>query len=205
MIYPRAVLFSVRNKLILASASPRRVALLKQIAIEPDEIIPADIDETPEKTELPRDYALRIALEKARAVATDHPESFVLAADTVVACGRRILPKTEKTGEAKRCLELLSGRRHRVYGGIALIVPGGKEVSRVSQTIVNFKRLTAPELAVYLESEEWKGVAGGYAIQGRAAAFIKSLNGSYSNVVGLCLYDTMKIVEGAGYTHGHTD
>ncbi len=185
--------------LILASASPRRVDLLKQINITPDKIIPADIDETEGKSELPRRAALRLAVEKAKAVAKDNPNCFVLAADTVVACGRRILPKTEDEASTKKCLELLSGRRHHVYGGIALITPGGKLISRVVDTGVQFKRLTPQEIQTYLKTKQWQGVAGGYAIQGYASAFIKSIQGSYSNVVGLSLCDTMGILEGNGF------
>ena len=207
----------IKHKLILASASPRRVDLLKQIHITPDEIIPADIDEAEGKGELPRDLAVRLASEKAQAVAKirsplNPPASgekdmgdahvrgeYVLAADTVVGVGRRILPKTENEEEARACLELISGRRHRVYGGIAVVTPNGKLVTRLSTTVVNFKRLSEEELESYLASKEWQGVAGGYAIQGLAGAYIKSIQGSYSNVVGLCLYDTMKILAGVGY------
>jgi septum formation protein len=190
----------VKNKLVLASASPRRLALLKQVGIIPDAVIPAAIDETEHKGELPRAVALRLATEKAKAVAAKNPGAFILGADTLVACGRRILPKTETPEEAKKCLERLSGRRHHVYGGIALITPEGKVISRVSDTVVQFKSLTLSEVENYLQSGEWQGVAGGYAIQGKAAAFIKYLRGSHSNVVGLCLYDTMKILNGAGYS-----
>lgn len=189
----------INTTLILASASPRRVDLLKQIGITPTDIIPADIDESEWKGELPRDVALRLACEKARTVSKNHPKRFILAADTVVACGRRTLPKTETAQQARECLNLLSGRRHRVYGGLALITPSGELISRLSSTIVNFKRLSPQELDYYIASEEWRGVAGGYAIQGQAAAFIKSLNGSYSNVVGLCLYDIMKMLNGNGF------
>ncbi len=185
--------------LILASASPRRLALLEQVGITPDEVIPADIDETPLKDEQPRALAIRLAREKAEAVANKHQENYILAADTVVACGRRILPKAETEGEAIKCLELLSGRKHRVYGGIALICPDGKKMKRISQTIVQFKRLSPSEITEYIESGEWQGKAGGYAIQGRATGLVKTLQGSYSNVVGLCLYDTMQMLNGAGY------
>lgn len=190
----------MRNKLILASSSPRRLDLLKQIGIVPDAVIPAAIDESERKGELPRTVALRLAAEKAKAVAAKNPGAFVLGADTVVGCGRRILPKTETAEEARKCLEQLSGRRHHVYGGIALITPDGKSFTRVADTIVQFKKLTREDIDAYLASGEWKGVAGGYAIQGKAAAFVKFLGGSHSNVVGLCLYDTMRILEGAGFT-----
>jgi septum formation protein len=185
------------HKLILASASPRRADLLKQIGITPADICPADIDETPLKNEKPRQLALRLAGEKARTIS--RPGAFVLAADTVVACGARILPKAEIIEQARVCLDLLSGRRHRVYGGIALITPDGKTVSRVVETTVSFKHLSDAEKTAYLASEEWQGKAGGYAIQGFAAGFIKSISGSYSNVVGLSLYDTLQILNGAGF------
>jgi len=187
------------QKLILASASPRRVELLKQIHIEPSDIIPADIDETPLKGELPRDLALRLAREKAQAVAAGHVGAFVLAADTVVGCGRQILDKTEDAAEAQAAMQKLSGRRHHVYGGIALVTPQGQVVSRVVDTLVQFKTLTKQEIAAYIESGEWKGKAGAYGIQGSAAAFVKMMRGSYSNVVGLSLYDTMNMLQGNGF------
>lgn len=190
----------MKNKLILASASPRRVDLLKQIGIVPDHIIPADIDETPLKTELPGKLAERLAGEKAAVIAAKHPNSFVLAADSVVAVGRRILPKTEQAEEARACLDMLSGRRHHVYTGVCLISPGGKVSARLSDTVVQFKSLSHAELEEYLASKEWQGVAGGYAIQGLAGAFVKFIRGSYSNVVGLPLYDTMNMLRGAGFT-----
>lgn len=192
----------MKNKLILASASPRRLALLEQIGLIPGEILPADIDETPHKNELPRELALRLAQEKAAAVAAQRPDSWILAADTVVACGRRVLPKTEEAPEAETCLKLLSGRRHRVLGGIALITPQGKIVSRLCETIVQFKRLGKDEIFDYVVSGEWQGKAGGYAIQGRTGAFVKFIRGSYSNVVGLSLYDTMEVLKGAGFKTG---
>ncbi|MCB1563285.1 MAG: septum formation protein Maf [Alphaproteobacteria bacterium] len=185
--------------LILASASPRRVELLKQVGLVPAEILPASIDETPHKNELPRDLALRLAAGKARAVASSRKGGYILAADTVVACGRRVLPKAETREEAVRCLERLSGRRHRVYGGICLMTPDGAERVRLCETAVSFKRLSDREITDYLHTGEWEGKAGGYAIQGRAAAFVKSVNGSYSNVVGLSLYDTMRMLEGAAF------
>lgn len=199
MTSPKVVLFSVKNKLILASASPRRVQLLDQVGVAPSEIIPADIDETPLKGELPKDLALRLAIGKAEAIRGRHKDAYILAADTVVGCGRRILDKAEDEEYARECLETLSGRRHHVYGGIALITPEEKTISRLIDTVVKFKNLSPPEINDYLESLEWKGKAGGYAIQGRAASYIKFLQGSYSNVVGLSLYDTMRILEGSGY------
>jgi septum formation protein len=187
------------HRLILASASPRRLDLLRQVALAPDAIDPADLDETPLKAELPAQHALRLAIAKAEAVASRHPGAFVLAADTVVACGRRILPKAEDAATARRCLELLSGRRHRVHGGIAVVTPSGKLASRQVQTIVIFKRLTEPEIAGYIASEEWRGKAGGYAIQGLAALFVRQICGSYSNVVGLPLYETAALLNGQGF------
>lgn len=189
----------MKNKLILASASPRRVDLLKQIGITPASIIPADIDETPLKGELPRNLAQRLAAAKAQAVHASHPATFILAADTVVAAGRRILPKTETLEEARECLNLLSGRRHHVYGGIALITPDGKTITRLCDTVVQFKHLGKSELEDYLQSGQWQGVAGGYAVQGMAGAFVKFIRGSYSNVVGLSLYDTMNMLQGCGF------
>lgn len=185
--------------LILASASPRRVQLLEQIGIKPSAVIPADIDETPLKQELPRNLALRLAQEKAKAVHAENPDHFILAADTVVACGRRILPKTETAEEAKNCLSLLSGRRHHVYGGICIITPSGEIRSRLCDTVVKFKVLSSTEINTYIDSREWLGKAGGYAIQSLAASYISFLQGSYSNVVGLSLYDTMQILNGNGF------
>ncbi|MDB2683151.1 Maf family nucleotide pyrophosphatase [Alphaproteobacteria bacterium] len=187
----------MRNKLILASASPRRASLLKQIHITPDEISAADIDESELKGEKPKDCAQRLALQKAKAV--HKPSHFTLGADTIVAVGTRMLPKTETPEQAQQCLKMLSGRRHHVIGGIALITPDNKEITRTVDTVVQFKQLTPTEINDYLESKEWQGIAGGYAIQGLAASFIKSLRGSYSNVVGLSLYDTMNMLKGNGF------
>ncbi|MBW7837095.1 MAG: septum formation protein Maf [Sphingomonadales bacterium] len=189
--------------LILASASPRRLDLLKQIGIIPDRVIPAEVDETPLKGELPRDHALRLTIEKAQKVAPQAPDAAILAADTVVACGRRILPKAEIEEDARQCLALLSGRRHKVYGGIALRLPNGRILSRVAQTTVAFKRLSAQEIESYMRSDEWQGKAGGYAIQGRADAFVRALMGSYSNVVGLALHDTANLLRAAGIYPPH--
>lgn len=186
-------------KLVLASASPRRLALLRQIGIEPDHVEPADIDETPRRGELPAGHVLRLAEEKARAVRPRHPDAFILAADTVVACGRRILPKAEDEAAARACLALLSGRRHRVYGGIALLHPNGDLGFRRVVSQVAFKRLSEMEMDAYLASREWDGKAGGYAIQGRAAALISWIAGSYSNVVGLPLYEAAQLLAGCGY------
>lgn len=185
--------------LVLASASPRRLDLLRQIGIVPAEVEPAEIDETPEKGELPAQYAKRIAAAKLAAVAPRHPGCFVLAADTVVACGRRILPKAEDRSTARRCLELLSGRRHHVLGAIAIATPEGRESARLIDTAVIFKRLSEPEIAAYLGGGEWHGKAGGYAVQGMAAVFVRSIAGSYSNVVGLSLYDAAAMLSGLGF------
>jgi septum formation protein len=184
--------------LVLASASPRRLALLRQIAIEPDAVQPAEIDETPRPRELPVDYARRVAREKAVAVAAGRAGAFVLAADTVVALGRRILPKAEDIETAERCLHQLAGRRHRVLGAVVLIAPNGQRLERLVTSQVSIKRLSRQELADYLASGEWHGKAGGYAIQGRAAGFIPKINGSYSNVVGLPLMETRLLLEGLG-------
>ena len=185
--------------LVLASASPRRLELLRQIGIVPDQVDPADIDETPARGELPASHVVRLAEAKARAVQPRHPGAFILAADTIVACGRRILPKAEDTATARACLMLLSGRRHRVYGGVALVTPSGEMAIRRVVSQVAVKRLSEAELAAYLRSGEWRGKAGGYAIQGRAAAFIPWLAGSYSNVVGLPLFETAQLLAGRGY------
>jgi septum formation protein len=185
--------------LVLASASPRRLELLRQLGIVPDRVDPADIDETPARDELPAAHVVRLAEAKARAVAPRHPGAFILAADTIVACGRRILPKAEDEATARACLALLSGRRHRVYGGIALITPEGDIAIRRVVSQVALKRLSATELAAYLLSGEWRGKAGGYAIQGVAAAFIPWIAGSYSNVVGLPLHETAQLLAGRGY------
>ena len=185
--------------LVLASASPRRLDLLRQIGIVPDRVDPADIDETPGPGEVPAAHVVRLAEAKARAVAPRHPGAFILAADTVVACGRRILPKAEDEASARACLTLLSGRRHRVYGGVAVIDPEGEIAIRRVVSQVAFKRLSDAELRAYLLSREWHGKAGGYAIQGRAAALISWVAGSYSNVVGLPLFETAQLLAGRGY------
>lgn len=182
--------------LILASASPRRKDLLAQIGVVPDAIDPAAIDETPAAGETPLHYASRIAEAKARTVALRHAGARVLGADTVVACGRRILPKAETEAQARTCLQLLSGRRHRVVGGVCLLASDGKARCRLVTTVVAFKRLTAAEIEAYIAGGEWHGKAGGYAIQGRAAAFVRFLSGSYSNVVGLPLFETAALLDG---------
>ena len=187
-----------RPSLVLASASPRRRALLEQIGYAPDEIEPAALDEAVLPGERPEAHAARLAYEKAAAVAARHPGAFVLGADTVVACGRRILDKAESEESARRCLSLLSGRRHRVCGGVTVIDPAGRAVSRLVRTAVAFKRLSDEEIAAYLAGGEWRGKAGGYAIQGRAAAFVRFVGGSYSNVVGLPLHETYGLLVGLG-------
>ena len=183
---------------MLASASPRRCALLEQIGYAPDAVEPAALDEAVLPGEQPEAHAARLALEKATAVAARRPGAFVLGADTVVACGRRILDKAESEESARRCLALLSGRRHRVCGGLTVIDPAGRAVSRLVRTAVAFKRLSEDEIAAYLADGEWRGKAGGYAIQGRAAAFVRFVNGSYSNVVGLPLHETYQVLMGLG-------
>ena len=183
--------------LILASASPRRRELIARLGLTPDAIAPADIDETPAKGELPRDYAKRMAREKAEAAASD--DGFVLAGDTVVAAGRRILPKAEDEATARKCLELLSGRRHRVLSAIALRAPDGAIRERLSETVVMFKRLSGEEIDAYIASGEWDGKAGGYAIQGMAEGLISRIQGSHSGVVGLPLYETRALLKAAGF------
>ncbi len=185
--------------LVLASASPRRRDLLHQIGITPHSIDPADVDESPRADESPRELAMRLAEAKAAVVAARHPEAVVLAADTVVARGRRILPKPHDHAAARRCLTLLSGARHRVLGGVCVTAPDGRVARRVVTTQVAFKRLEPGEIAAYLEGGEWEGKAGGYAIQGFAAAFVRLLTGSYSNVVGLPLYETRAMLRGLGW------
>jgi len=185
--------------LILASASPRRRDLLAQIGIVPDRVVPAELDETGLKDELPEAHARRLAIEKARAVAAANPDAFVLGADTVVGLGRRILPKAEDEATARRCLEALSGRRHRVIGGVCLMSPDGRARTRLVTSVVAFNRLAEADIRGYLASGEWRGKAGGYAIQGRAAAHIRFVSGSYSNVVGLPLFETFNLLTGAGY------
>jgi septum formation protein len=194
-----------RPELILASASPRRLALLNQIGIEPEHLIPAHIDETPEKNELPRKLAQRLADQKA--IQAQHKartsgiadNAIVLSADTVVAVGRRILPKAETMEEASECLRILSGRAHRVYTGLALLTPAGRMRRRLVETRVRFKRLSTREMESYVASAEWRDKAGGYAIQGIAGAFVIKLVGSYSAVVGLPLHETVALLAGEGY------
>ena len=188
--------------LILASSSPRRLALLRQAGIEPARLEAPQIEEDLAPRELPRDHALRLARAKHAAVLARLGEpAFVIAADTVVACGRRILPKTAEAADAERCLRLLSGRRHRVYTGVVVSGPRG-QAARLALTMVRFRRLHEDDLAWYLASGEWRGKAGGYAIQGRAEALVTSINGSWSNVVGLPLALTLDLLRGLGWRPG---
>ncbi|HXR94607.1 MAG TPA: nucleoside triphosphate pyrophosphatase [Rhizomicrobium sp.] len=191
---------SAKPELVLASESPRRAALLAQAGIVPAHIVPAAIDERLKKGEQPRLHALRLAREKALAVHARHGQiAFILAADTVVACGRRILPKAESGEAVRECLRLLSGRRHQVMTAVALIGPDGTLRTRVALTRVSFLRLEDGAIEDYVETREGFGKAGGYAIQGRAETFVKEINGSYSNVVGLPLALTMAMLKGAGF------
>lgn len=196
---------AARPDLILASSSPRRLALLNQIGIEPDHMVPADIDETPHKGETPRKLAGRLAHMKA--IATQHKarqtgideNALVLGGDTVVAVGRRILPKAEMLEDAANCLKLLSGRTHKVFTGVCLLTPGGQARRRLVETKIRFKRLSNNEVEAYLASGEWQGKAGGYAIQGIAGAFVVKLQGSYPAVMGLPLFETVSLLKGEGY------
>ena len=189
----------VAPRLVLASGSPRRRDLLAQIGLVPDITTAADIDETPLKDERPAPLAGRLAAGKLARVRADYPGDFILAADTVVAVGRRILPKPSDEAEARDCLKLLSGRRHHVFTAIAGTAPDGPERIRLVDSVVSFKRLAPDEIAWYLASGEWRGKAGGYGIQGRAGRFVRFLRGSYSNVVGLPLFETANLLEGLGY------
>jgi septum formation protein len=194
-----------RPKLVLASGSPRRLALLNQAGIEPDSLMPAEVDEMPVKGELPRALANRLARAKAEAglasinIDDDLRGAYIVAADTVVAVGRRILPKAETLDEAAQCLRLLSGRNHRVYTGVCLVTPKGAFRQRLVETRVRFKRLSNEDLEAYLASGEWRGKAGGYAVQGLAGTFVVKFVGSYTNVVGLPLYETVSLLSGEGY------
>ena len=187
------------QRLILASASPRRLDLLSQIGLTPDAIDAAELDETPLRDETPRLLALRLAKAKSAHVAGRHPEAFVIAADTVVAVGRRVLPKCEDEAEVRRCLALLSGRAHRVLTGVAVSAPGAGQASRLVESRVRFKRLSSADIDAYAAAGEGVGKAGGYAIQGRAGAFVTSLQGSYSGVVGLPLYEVSSLLCGQGW------
>lgn len=186
-------------RLILASASPRRLDLLFRIGVVPDAIVPADIDESVPRGELPREHALRLAREKAEAVMVREPSALVLAADTVVAVGRRILPKVEDEATLRSCLRLLSGRRHRVLTGVALAVPGSGIRERLVETMIAMKRLSEQEIDFYANHGEWRGKAGGYALQGYGEVYVRHIAGSYSNVVGLPLAETRVLLKSAGY------
>jgi septum formation protein len=186
-------------RLILASASPRRLDLLARIGVAPDAVIPADIDERVPRGELPRQHALRLAREKAQAVAADEPDALVLAADTVVAVGRRILPKVEDEATLRACMKLLSGRRHRVLTGVALAIPGKGVRERLVETLIAMKRLSGEEVDYYASHGEWRGKAGGYALQGYGEVYVRHIGGSYSNVVGLPLAETRVLLKSAGY------
>jgi septum formation protein len=196
---------TTRPKLVLASGSPRRLQLLQQAGIDPDHLTPVNADETPQRGEAPRSLAKRLAKEKAQLAlknaerSPELQESYVLAADTVVALGRRILPKAEMLDQASHCLRLLSGRSHRVYTGLTLVTPKGAMRHRLVETRVRFKRLSKEEMEAYLASGEWRGKAGGYAIQGLAGTFVVKLVGSYTNVVGLPLYETVSLLTGEGF------
>jgi septum formation protein len=186
-------------RLVLASASPRRLDLLRQIGLDPDLVDAAEVDESPLKDETPRRLAGRLAVDKALSVHARHPQAHVLAADTVVTLGRRVLPKAETTEEVAACLRLLSGRAHRVLTGLCAIAPDGRQAKRLVESRVQFKRLTDVDIAAYLAAGEGVGKAGGYAIQGRAGAFVMALQGSYSGVVGLPLYEAASLLAGLGY------
>lgn len=190
---------AARPPLVLASGSPRRVDLLARIGITPDRILPSEIDETPKRDELPRLLAARLSRAKAAAVVPLAPDCIVLAADTVVGVGRRILPKAETEAEARQCLALLSGRRHRVHTGVALALPDGRVLTRLVESAVTFQRLTQQQVDAYVASGEWQGKAGGYALHQSAEAFVRFLSGSHSNVVGLPLYETAQLLRGIGW------
>jgi septum formation protein len=187
-----------KSLFILASSSPRRLALLKDIGITPDKIIAAEINETPKPKELPRPLAARLAREKLNIVAAKEPKGFILAADTVVACGRRVLPKAESEADVRACLALLSGRRHHVTTAVALRTPQGKFLERIADSAVTFRRLSSADIDAYAKSFEGIGKAGGYAIQGRAAGLIRFMSGSYSNIVGLPLFEVAQMLRGCG-------
>src|ERR671920_209934 len=186
-------------RLILASASPRRLDLLARIGVVPDAVAPADIDESVPKGELPREHAARLAREKAQAVAAKEPDALVLGADTVVAVGRRILPKVEDEDSLRACMRLLSGRRHRVLTGIALAIPGQGIRERLVETMIAMKRLSDEEIDYYASHGEWRGKAGGYALQGYGEVYVRHIGGSYSNVVGLPLAETRHLLKAAGF------
>ncbi len=190
---------ALQQPLVLASASPRRLDLLRQVGLDPNQVLPADVDETPHKGETPRQLALRLAMAKAEAAAAGAPDAYVIGADTVVALGARIFGKPQDEADARRMLGKLSGRSHRVLTGVAVRAPNGRAASRLSETRLKWKRLTSADLDRLVRTGEWRGVAGGYRIQGMAAAVTLELQGSYSGVVGLPLYETLALLEGLGY------
>lgn len=193
---------SPAGALVLASASPRRLELLRQVGIEPDRVDPADIDETPLRDETPRRLVARLAVGKAQAVAARHPAAHVLAADTIVAVGRRILGKPEHEADARRMLTLLSGRPHKVLTGVAVIAPGGRTASRVVESRITFKRITDRELDAFIAGGDWTDASGGYKIHRLAGAFVTDISGSYTSVVGLPLYETLNLLGGLGWRGG---
>ena len=193
---------SPAGALVLASASPRRLELLRQVGIEPDRVDPADIDETPLRDETPRRLVARLAVGKAQAVAARHPAAHVLAADTIVAVGRRILGKPEHEVDARRMLTLLSGRPHKVLTGVAVIAPGGRTASRVVESRITFKRITDRELDAFIAGGDWTDASGGYKIHRLAGAFVTDISGSYTSVVGLPLYETLNLLGGLGWRGG---
>ncbi len=193
---------SPAGALVLASASPRRLELLRQVGIEPDLVDPADIDETPQRDETPRRLVARLAIGKAQAVAARHPQAHVLAADTIVAVGRRILGKPEDDADARRMLTLLSGRPHKVLTGVAVIAPEGRAASRVVESRITFKRITDRELDAFIAGGDWTDASGGYKIHKLAGAFVTDISGSYTSVVGLPLYETLNLLGGLGWRGG---
>jgi septum formation protein len=193
---------SPAGALVLASASPRRLELLRQVGIEPDLVDPADIDETPQRDETPRRLVARLAVGKAQAVAARHPDAHVLAADTIVAVGRRILGKPEDEADARRMLTLLSGRPHKVLTGVAVIAPEGRAASRVVESRITFKRITDRELDAFIAGGDWTDASGGYKVHKLAGAFVTDISGSYTSVVGLPLYETLNLLGGLGWRGG---
>ncbi|MDO9337543.1 MAG: nucleoside triphosphate pyrophosphatase [Caulobacter sp.] len=187
------------SRLVLGSASPRRLQLLAQVGVTPDLVDPADIDETARKAETPRLLVKRLAGEKAAAVAARHPDAFVLGADTIVAVGTRVLGKPQDEADARRMLALLSGRSHKVLTGVAVVAPDGRSASRIVESRITFKRLTDAETDAFIASRDWDDAAGGYKIHQRAGAFVTSLQGSFTGVVGLPLYETLALLTGLGW------
>jgi septum formation protein len=188
--------------LVLASSSPRRLELLRQVGIEPDHVDPADIDETPGRDETPRRLVERLAIEKAQAVSVRHPQAYVLAADTIVAVGRRILGKPVDEAEARRMIRMLSGRAHKALTGVAVIAPNGKVASRLVEARISFKRITDQELDRFIAGGDWTDASGAYKIHKLAGAFVTNLQGSFTTVVGLPLYETVGLLEGLGWRRG---